>query len=152
MEYNIGNLKRRAQEVANETRNGANTSERIGKLFYDIVSEIDKVYKKTKQKNFILSYLAIIFSIIAFTLSFIKSDDISVNGANLLGLIVGVLAVLVTVLIGFQIYKAIEVKNVIDKKMDSIEGRMYEALTDLASRIAEEKIKEFEKKKKQSQI
>jgi uncharacterized protein YacL len=116
MEYNIGNLKRRSQEIASETRKGANTSERIGNLFYEIVSEIESVYKKTKQRNFILSYLAVVLSVVALILSFLKSDDITVDGANLLGWIIGILAVLVTVLIGFQIYRAIEIENVIEKK------------------------------------
>jgi hypothetical protein len=143
MEYNIGSLKRRSQEIADETRKGANTAERVGKLFYDIVSEIERVYKKTKQRNFILSYFAVVLSAISLILSFVKSDDITVDGANLLGCIIGVLAVLVTILIGYQIYKTIEIENIIDKKMDSIESRMYESLKDLASRITEEKIKEI---------
>lgn len=152
MEYNIGNLKRKSQEIANETRKGANTAKRIGDHFYDIVCEIENIYKKTKQRNFILSFLAIVFSITALILSFIKSDDITVEGANLLGWIIGVIAVLVTILIGFQIYKAIEIESVIDKKMNSIEGRMYDTLKDLASRIAEEKIKEIELEKTVTKI
>ncbi|MBP7219569.1 MAG: hypothetical protein KA995_04000 [Paludibacteraceae bacterium] len=143
MEYNIGNLKRRSQEIADETRKGANTAKRIGVLFYDIVSEIESIYKKSKQRNFILSYLAVVISVFALILSFLKSDDINVDGANLLGWIIAVLAVLVTLLIGFQIYRAIEIENVIEKKMDSIESRMFESLKDLASRISEEKIRDI---------
>ncbi len=144
MEYNIGNLKRRSQEVADESRKGANTAKKIGNLFYEIVCEIESIYKETKKKNFILSYFAAVISVVALILSFLKSDDITVDGANLLGCIVGILSLLVTILIGFQIYRAIEIENKIDKKLDSIESRMFESLRDLAGRITEEKIKEFE--------
>lgn len=142
MEFNFGNLKRRAEQISDETRPGMNTAKRIGGVFYDIVCEIENVYTKIKRRNFILSYMAVFISIISLILSFIKSDDISVDGANLLGLIVGVLAILVTVLIGFQIYKAIEIEDVIDKKMNSIEKRMHESLNDLADRIIETKLRD----------
>lgn len=56
MEFNIENLKRRSQQVAEETRPGKNTSTRIGEIFYDIVCEIENVYRKINRRNFILSY------------------------------------------------------------------------------------------------
>ena len=140
MKFNFENLKRRSEQISNETRPGMNTAKRIGSLFYDIVCEIEGVYKKTKKRNFIISYMAAIASVAALILSFMKSDDISVEGANLLGWIVGVLAILVTVLIGFQIYKAIEIEGVIDNKMNSLEKRMQDSLEDLADRIVEEKL------------
>ena len=43
MEFNIENLKRRSQIVKDEIGKGKNTTERIGGLFYDIVSEIENV-------------------------------------------------------------------------------------------------------------
>lgn len=141
MESNFGDLKRRSQQVADETRTRKNTAKRIGNIFFDIVCEIENVYKKIRRRNFILSYMAVAISIISLIISFIKADDISVDGANLLGWIVGVLAILVTILIGFQIYKAIEVEDVIDNKMNSLERRMHESLKDLADIVFEEKLR-----------
>jgi hypothetical protein len=128
MEFNIENLKRRSQMVAEESRPKMNTAKRIGELFYDLTSEIEHVYKKIKRRNLILCYLSISISIVSLILSIFKSDDITVNAANMLGVIVGLLAFLVTLLIGFQIYKAIEVEDTIDKKMSLIETRIYQSL------------------------
>ena len=140
MEFNFENLKRRAEQISDETRKASITPKRVGGIFYDIVCEIENIYKRVKKRNFILSYMAIIISTISLILSFIKADDVSVEGANLLGWIVAVLAILVTVLIGFQIYKTIEIEDIIDKKMNSLEKRMHESLKDLADIIFEEKI------------
>ena len=73
-------------------------------------------------------------------MSIFKSDDIAVDGANLLGVMVGVLAFLVTLLIGFQIYKAIEVEDTIDNKMSSIESRIDESLKTYVEMKIEEKM------------
>lgn len=140
MEFNIENLKRRSQQVAEETRPGKNTSTRIGEIFYDIVCEIENVYRKINRRNFILSFVSIAISTISLILSIFKSDDIAVDGANLLGVMVGVLAFLVTLLIGFQIYKAIEVEDTIDNKMSSIESRIYESLKTYVEMKIEEKM------------
>ena len=140
MEFNIENLKRRSQQVAEETRPGKNTSTRIGEIFYDIVCEIENVYRKINRRNFILSFVSIAISTISLILSIFKSDDIAVDGANLLGVMVGVLAFLVTLLIGFQIYKAIEVEDTIDNKMSSIESRIDESLKTYVEMKIEEKM------------
>lgn len=129
MSYNIENLKNRSRQISTETRKGANTSERIGGLFFDFASEIANIHSVFQKRTFIISFIAITISISALILAIFKSDDISVNGANMLGVMVGVLALLVTLLIGFQIYKAIEVEETIDKKMSAIENRMIEVLT-----------------------
>ena len=63
MEFNIENLKRRSQIVKDEIGKGKNTTERIGGLFYDIVSEIENVYKKTNRNIFILCFISVIISI-----------------------------------------------------------------------------------------
>jgi hypothetical protein len=140
MEFNIENLKLRSQQVSEETRPKANTSKRIGDIFYDIVSEIENVYKKINRRNFILCFVSVIISITSLILSIFKSDDITVDAANMLGVIVGVLAFLVTLLLGFQIYKAIEVEDTIDKKMSSIESRIYETLKTYVDVKIEEKM------------
>ena len=128
MEFNIESLKRRSQQVTEESRPHMNSAKRIGEIFYDVVCEMENVYKKINRRNFILCFLSIAISIVSLILSIFKSDDITVDAANMLGVIVGVLAFLVTLLIGFQIYKAIEVEDAIDKKMSSIEARIYESL------------------------
>lgn len=91
MEFNLENLKRRSQIVRDEKGKGKNTSERIGGIFYDIVTEIEHIYKKTNRKIFIFCFVSVIISIFSFIFSIFKSDDISVNGADLLGVMVGVL-------------------------------------------------------------
>ena len=130
MEFNIENLKRRSQIVKDEIGKGKNTTERIGGLFYDIVSEIENVYKKTNRNIFILCFISVIISIFSLVLSVFKSDDITVDGANLLGVMVGVLSFLVTLILGYQIYKTIEIEDVIERKITSVEKRMYESIKD----------------------
>ena len=130
MEFNIENLKRRSQIVKDEIGKGKNTTERIGGLFYDIVSEIENVYKKTNRNIFILCFISVIISIFSLVLSVFKSDDITVDGATLLGVMVGVLSFLVTLIFGYQIYKTIEIEDVIERKINSVEKRMYESIKD----------------------
>jgi hypothetical protein len=141
MKFNIDDLKLRSQQIADETRPRQNTAERIGEMFFDIVVLIESVSKKINKRNFIFSFLSIVISTISLILSIFKSDDITVNGANLLGVMVGVLSFLVTLLIGFQIYKAIEVEDTIDTKMSSIEGRIYKSLQTYVEVKIDEKLK-----------
>jgi hypothetical protein len=140
MEFNIENLKRRSQQISEESRPKSITSKRMGDMFYDVVTEIENVYKKINRRNFILSFVSVAISITSLILSICKSDDITVDASNMLGVIVGVLAFLVTLLLGFQIYKAIEVEDAIDKKMSSIESRIYESLKNYVDVKVEEKI------------
>ncbi|WP_304344335.1 hypothetical protein [Chryseobacterium koreense] len=142
MEFNIENLKRRSQNVADETRKGKNTAERIGGLFFDVVSEIDNVYRKINRRMFILCFISITISIISLILSIFKSDDITIDGANLLGVMVGILSFLVTLILGYQIYKTIEIEDLIEKKMNAIEKTMRETLKDYIDIKIEEKIPE----------
>ncbi|WP_407477936.1 hypothetical protein [Elizabethkingia anophelis] len=81
-------------------------------------------------------------------MSIFKSDDIQVDGANILGIIVGILAFLVTLLIGFQIYKSIEVEEAIEKKMSSIENRMIETLKTVIDVQIESKMEEYKRHNK----
>jgi hypothetical protein len=128
MEFNIENLKRRSQQIAEETRQGKNTAERIGTMFYDTAVEIGDVYKKINKRTFIMTFVSIVTSIASLVLSIFKSDDITVDGANLLGVMVGVLSFIVTLVLGYQIYKTIEIEEIIDRRMNSIESRMYDSL------------------------
>lgn len=129
MSYNLENLKTRSRQISTETRKGANTSDRIGNLFFDFADEIGNTRRLFQKRSFIISFISITISLFALILSFCKSDDITVNGANMLGVTVGVLAFLVTLLIGFQIYKAIEVEETIEKKMSAIEIRMLNVIS-----------------------
>ena len=43
---------------------------------------------------------------------------------------VGVLSFLVTLILGYQIYKTIEIEDVIERKINSVEKRMYESIKD----------------------
>jgi len=148
MEFNLENLKRRSRQVAEETRPKQNTAKRIGNIFYDTVCEIENLYRKINRRHFILSFVSTLMSLFSLILSIFKSDNINVNGANMLGVMVGVLAFLVTLLIGFQIYKAIEVEDTIDKKMSSIETKIYESLkTYVDVKIEEIIIKQHDQQK-----
>ncbi len=126
--------------MADESRRGANTSERIGTIFYDIVCEIDNVYRKINRRTFILCFVSIVISISSLILSIFKSDDITVDGANMLGVMVGVLSFIVTLILGYQIYKTIEIEDVIEKKMNSIEERMHESVKTLVEIKIQEKM------------
>lgn len=140
MKYNTQNLKRRSRNIITETRERSLTARIIGNMFLDLSTEVEKVYRVLKRRTFILNYVSILISIIALLLSIFKSDDITVDGANLMGVLVGVTSFLVTLLLGFQIYKAIEVEDSIDAKMDAIEERLTETLkTFVDQRIEAEK-------------
>ena len=77
-----------------------------------------------------MCFISVIISIFSLVLSVFKSDDITVDGANLLGVMVGVLSFLVTLILGYQIYKTIEIEDVIERKINSVEKRMYESIKD----------------------
>lgn len=140
MEFNIENLKRRSQQIAEETRQGKNTAERIGTMFYDTAVEIGEVYKKINKRTFIMTFVSIVTSIASLVLSIFKSDDITIDGANLLGVMVGVLSFIVTLILGYQIYKTIEIEEIIDRRMNSIESRMYDSLKTFIEVKIEEKM------------
>ncbi|AKP51541.1 hypothetical protein [Cyclobacterium amurskyense] len=145
MEFNLENLKGRAQQLKEERRPKSISSERLGSLLLDTINEIEIVYKKVNRRTFIFSFSSIIISFFSLIFSILKSDDITVNGANLLGVMVGVLTFLVTLLIGFQIYKAIEVEDAIDKKISSVENRIFEFLKTHVDIKIEEKLNEGKK-------
>lgn len=98
-------------------KNRRNYCKTYRKPFYDITTELESLYKKFEKRTFIISFISITISITSLILSIFKSDDIQVDGANILGIIVGILAFLVTLLIGFQIYKSIEVEEAIEKNV-----------------------------------
>lgn len=127
----LNELKRRSDQIRNETRPGRNTALRIGSLFYDIVSEVEVIYSNLRRKTFVLNYIAIVISLVSIGFSVFKAEKISVMGADLLGWLVGILAILTTVLIGFQIYKAIEIDRIIDKKTAEIEKRVMTNLDEI---------------------
>jgi hypothetical protein len=56
---------------------------------------------KINRINFILCLISTLISITYIVLSVCKSDDTTVDAVNMLGVMVGVLAFLVTLLIGF---------------------------------------------------
>ncbi|NHE58488.1 hypothetical protein [Cyclobacterium plantarum] len=145
MEHNLGNLKGRSRQIQEEKRPKSISAERLGVLLFDIIIEIETIFKKVNRRTFILSFCSVLISITSLIFSIFKSDDITVNGANLLGVMVGVLTFLVTLLIGFQIYKAIEIEDTIDKKLSSIEGRIFDYLTTHVDVRIEEKLDEKNK-------
>ena len=65
----------------------------------------------------ILSFLALVFSIIAVCRSFCRTPDLEVD---YMGVIVGVLAILVTVLVTWNIYSAIDANNKINVMQNEI--------------------------------
>lgn len=138
----LDELKKRANQVRYETGAGKNTSDRIGSLFYDIIVVSGGVYSSMKKRVFFVCYSAIIISLVSIIVSLLNVGKISTDGANLLGWIVGILAILVTILIGFQIYKTIELENKIDRYMADIEMKFSKELED----IVEIKIKKITSK------
>lgn len=70
--------------------------------------------KENKIRNFTI--VSLLLSAISISISVFRAEQIQLDGANLLGWLVGILAILVTVLIGWQIFASIE----INKKLDEI--------------------------------
>lgn len=80
----------------------------------------------------IISTIAITLSIIAITISLTVNYPRTNLNFDYFGLIVGILAMLVTVLIGWDIYKAISIEKTIREKTDAAEcGATCIALTQL---------------------
>lgn len=77
-----------------------------------------------KYTQFIVSIIAITLSIIAICVSYPKSAD---SNLDYLGIIVGILGVLVAILIGWQLYNALNLKELVNQtenaKKDAIEAK-----------------------------
>lgn len=65
---------------------------------------------------FILSGVSLLISVIAICIAGYRTPDL---GFDYQGVIAGILSLLVTVLIGWQIYNAMEIKNEIKKEIDN---------------------------------
>lgn len=79
-----------------------------------------KAIKNSKWMNVmwkLSSFLALIFSVIAVCRSFCRTFDLEVD---YMGVIIGVLAILVTVLVTWNIYSAIDANNKIKEMRDEI--------------------------------
>lgn len=82
----------------------------------------------------LISVLALVFSIISICRSFYRTVDLRFD---YIGVIVGALAILVTFLVGWNIYSAIDVKEKI---------KFYQDEIDRLKTLQEEQMKAFEKK------
>lgn len=83
----------------------------------------------------ILSFLALVFSIIAVCRSFCRTPDLEVD---YMGVIVGVLAILVTVLVTWNIYSAIDANGkikVFQKKIDDYTNSLNDKINNLQNNI-----------------
>lgn len=71
-----------------------------------------------------LSLIAIVLSIVAICVTYPRSQD---SGLDYIGIIIGILGVLVTVLVGWQLYNALNLKELVDQtkkaKEDAIEAK-----------------------------
>lgn len=71
-----------------------------------------------------LSLIAIVLSIIAVCVTYPRNED---SGLDYIGIIIGILGVLVTVLVGWQLYNALNLKELVDQtkkaKEDAIEAK-----------------------------
>lgn len=71
-----------------------------------------------------LSLIAIALSIVAICVTYPRSED---SGLDYIGIIVGILGVLVTVLVGWQLYNALNLKELVNQtekaKADAIEAK-----------------------------
>lgn len=71
-----------------------------------------------------LSLIAIVLSIVAICVTYPRSED---SGLDYIGIIVGILGVLVTVLVGWQLYNALNLKELVNQtekaKADAIEAK-----------------------------
>ena len=100
------------------------------------------------QSTFWLSLLSFVLSIITIALFFVKITPNSVvDGLTFVGVIAAFIGISVTLLIGYQIYNAVEIKNRL-YKMQQLEAEILDSkskLTDL-SNLQEEAIAIIEAK------
>lgn len=77
-----------------------------------------------KYIQFIVSTVAITLSIIAICVSYPRSAD---SNLDYIGIIVGILGILVAILIGWQLYNALNLKELVNQtetaKKDAIEAK-----------------------------
>lgn len=117
-------LKRRCNKIRTEDREKSITAEIIGSLIYDIVCQIELLEKKRNYKIYSVCFITLVLSVIAVTSAIFRAEFISIEGANLIGWIVGIITILVTVLIGFQIYKSIEIKDIINETINNTKEKI----------------------------
>lgn len=71
-----------------------------------------------------LSFIAIILSIVAICVSYPRNED---SGLDYIGIIVGILGALVAILVGWQLYNALNLKELVNQtekaKADAIEAK-----------------------------
>ena len=126
---NYHDLERRCNRISRETRKRAIKAEMVGTLLSDIVKQIGLVEKKKNYKSYCICFISLILSVIAIFLSF-RIGSISVEGYNLMGWLIGIITILVTILIGFQIYKSIELKDIINETINSTREKIIKEVYD----------------------
>lgn len=89
---------------------------------------------KTQEKvTIVLSGLAFILSVITFAIAYTRFEMPDLNTGSFL---VSVLAVLVTILIAWQVYTAIKIETIIDKKIKESEDKIEKQSLQRISSIA----------------
>lgn len=83
------------------------------------------------KKIHFLIWISIALSIIAIIMAFLSIDKIEIEGANLLGWLVGILAILVTTLITWQIYTLIDIRKIRDEMRQQKEDAFLKATASL---------------------
>ena len=96
--------------------------QRVNNINNSYVKDINVINNSTKNKVVIkqkyyslLSIISIIISIIAICISCYRTNNL---GFDYLGLLVGILALLVTIILGWNIYTAIHLNEIMDNKIN----------------------------------
>lgn len=78
------------------------------------------VYNKRNKSYLYISIITFIISIIALCVSCYRTPDL---GFDYMGVLVGILALLVAILLGWNIYAAVQLNEIMDKKIEEAQKR-----------------------------
>lgn len=112
----------------------------------------DKHHKSDKYASFVLSIVAIVIAVVALAISTPRhiGEDCCGRidlGIDYLGIIIGLLALMVTLMVGWNIWQTIDAKNYI-KEFEDKTNKYEEDLQAKVNEIKEELLREFDNKEK----
>lgn len=86
----------------------------------DITENSQIIHNKRNKCHLYISIITLVISIIALCVSCYRTPDL---GFDYMGVLVGILALLVTILLGWNIYVAVQLNEVMDKKIGEAQKR-----------------------------
>lgn len=91
---------------------------------------------KKENQSLVLSGVALLFSIVAILVAYFRCEPMT---ADWMGILVGILSLLVTILIGWQIYSVMQVErkmnDTMTKAIDNMNDTIVKAIDDISTKI-----------------